>query len=309
MNKPRIFLGSSGKQADLLQALTDGLGDVAHVEPWTVVFNPGVSTLERLVELTREVDFAAFVFAQDDWTAVNIEKSPTDNTGQASPRDNVVFEAGLFGGVLGMRRTFILHAKDSKLPTDLLGLTCVRYDGSCDTDEVDGICKKIRNAIENEGRATRLEGLWWQFSLTPRTKKEPSAVSLVKVSRDRNGSLEVSGRAWQEDGTLSAQFRMEAIKEKTDPPGIFYYYNGERPLHPDAPQVWGTGEFKLESADRASGYWITRTDSDPSLIARTSGVYLRALPEDLDIMDGHDDQKRLEMITERLRRWKSMRNF
>jgi len=33
MNKPRIFLGSTGKQAKLLQALTSGLEDVAHVEP------------------------------------------------------------------------------------------------------------------------------------------------------------------------------------------------------------------------------------------------------------------------------------
>ena len=47
---------------------------------------------------------------------------------QASPRDNVVFEAGLFGGALGIRRTFILHANGSKLPSDLLGLTSVRYD-------------------------------------------------------------------------------------------------------------------------------------------------------------------------------------
>ena len=68
MDKPRIFLGSSGKQEKLLQALTRGLSDIARVEPWTTSFNPGTSTLERLLELTQEVDFAAFVFAQDDWT-------------------------------------------------------------------------------------------------------------------------------------------------------------------------------------------------------------------------------------------------
>ena len=66
--KPRIFLGSSVQQEKLLQALTRGLQDIADVEPWTTVFNPGVSTLDRLVELSREVDFAAFVFAHDDWT-------------------------------------------------------------------------------------------------------------------------------------------------------------------------------------------------------------------------------------------------
>ena len=69
MDKPRIFLGSSGKQEKLLQALTRGLEDVAHVEPWTTSFNPGTTTLERLVELAHEVDFAAFVFARDDWTS------------------------------------------------------------------------------------------------------------------------------------------------------------------------------------------------------------------------------------------------
>ena len=37
--------------------------------------------------------------------------------------DTHTFEAGLFGSALGLRRTFILHARDSKLPTDLLGLT------------------------------------------------------------------------------------------------------------------------------------------------------------------------------------------
>src|SRR5262245_5890633 len=120
MEKPRIFLGSSGKQAKLLNSLTRGLEDVATVEPWMTSFNPGVTTLERLLELTREVDFAAFVFAQDDWTTKTPDAEPAPTPGQASPRDNVVFEAGLFGGVLGMRRTFILHATGSKLPTDLL---------------------------------------------------------------------------------------------------------------------------------------------------------------------------------------------
>jgi predicted nucleotide-binding protein len=123
MNKPRIFLGSSGKQANLLQAITRGLEDVADAEPRMTTFNPGRSTLDRLVELSQEVDFAAFVFAQDDWTTTDVSQS-----GLASPRDNVVFEAGLFDGALGIRRTFILHANGSKLPSDLLGLTAVRYD-------------------------------------------------------------------------------------------------------------------------------------------------------------------------------------
>ena len=181
MNKPRIFLGSSGKQAKLLQAIARGLEDVADVEPWTTTFNPGRSTLDRLVELSQEVDFAAFVFAQDDWTTTDASQS-----GEASPRDNVVFEAGLFGGALGIRRTFILHANDSKLPSDLLGLTSVRYDPATSPAEVRAINQKLRKAIETEGRRGPVEGLWWQLSLTMRSEGEPSAVSLLRISRDRD---------------------------------------------------------------------------------------------------------------------------
>jgi hypothetical protein len=308
MEKPRIFLGSSGKQAKLLAALTRGLEDVTRVEPWTTSFNPGTTTLQRLLELTREVDFAAFVFAQDDWTTNAPAEAPAATPGQASPRDNVVFEAGLFGGVLGMRRTFILHATGAKLPTDLLGLTCVRYDGSTAGGVVKAVCQKLRSAIENEGRATRVEGAWWQFSLTQRSEKEPSAVSLLKIARDRSGALEVVGRSWQEDGTLSARYWSEAVKEREDGAGAFFYWSGERPLHSDAPRLEGTGEIRLESADRASGYWTTRADRDPSVYARTAGVFLRAEPEDAGILDGRDDQKRRELIAERLKHWQSIRS-
>src|SRR5437867_7334719 len=85
MDKPRIFLGSSGKQEKLLQALTRGLEDVAHVEPWTTSFNPGTTTLERLLEIAHQVDFAAFAFARDDWTANSMSPSRSKGSGQDSP--------------------------------------------------------------------------------------------------------------------------------------------------------------------------------------------------------------------------------
>jgi hypothetical protein len=305
MDKPRIFLGSSGKQAKLLEALTRGLEDIAHVEPWTAVFNPGTTTLGRLLELTREVDFAAFVFARDDWTGVGGTGSSAIESAQASPRDNVVFEAGLFGGVLGMHRTFILHAKGAKLPSDLLGLTCVRYDATTTAAEK-AINQTLRNAIESEVRVPRMDGLWWQYSLTERSTREPSAVSLLRIRRDRRGALELTGRSWQENGTLSARYWSEAAKEGSDGASIFYYWKGERPMDPNAPQLEGTGEIKLESADRGAGYWTTRANSEPSLSARTSGVYWRADPQDLSILDSRDQQQRAALIGERLQQWKSI---
>src|SRR5919106_443207 len=217
MNKPRIFLGSSGKQAKLLQSITRGLEEVADVEPWTTTFNPGRSTLDRLVELSQEVDFAAFVFAQDDWTTTDRSQS-----GQAS-----------------------------------------------------------------------------------RSENEPSAVSLLRISRDRDGGLNVSGRAWQEDGTLSARYWSEAAKERRDPAGILYFWKGERPRHADAPQLEGVGEIRVETADRATGYWTTRSDRDPGLNARTAGIYLRADPSDLQVLEGGSEEERARLIAQRLLEWKS----
>ena len=308
MDKPRIFLGSSATQTKLLQSLTRGLEDIAHVEPWTASFNPGTSTLERLLELTRQVDFAAFVFARDDWT-IKSAAAPDQAAaaGQGAPRDNVVFEAGLFGGVLGMRRTFILHANGAKLPTDLLGLTCIRYGEELSAAEIRSINQKLRKAIETEGQIAGIEGMWWQFSLTERSAEEPSAVSLLRITRDRNGMLELSGHSWQADGTLSARYRSEAVKEKNDPQGLFYYWKGERPRNANAPELEGTGEIRVESADRAAGSW-TLFGKGPNVVIKTSGVYLRAEPQDVTILDGRDDKKRAELLAERLRSWESIRN-
>ena len=262
--------------------------------------------MQRLLDLAREVDFAAFVFARDDWTTDSAPDSDSPEPGQGSPRDNVVFEAGLFGSALGLHRTFILHADGAKLPSDLLGLTSVRYDQATSAAEVRAINDKLRNAIESEGRVARVEGAWWQFSLTERSSAEPSALGLLRVSRDRGGALEVTGRAWQADGTQSARYWSEATKELSDPPGVFYYHRGERPRDPNAPQYDGTGEIRTETPDRANGYWTTRSEASPELSARTSGVYVRADPEDFSILDGEDAGKRANLIAERLKRWKSV---
>lgn len=260
---------------------------------------------------SAEVDFAAFIFARDDWTSRSVPTPDSPAAGVASPRDNVVYEAGLFGGLVGMRRTFILHAKGAKLPTDLLGLTAVRSgdeDGGLATEtDIADILAKLRAAILAEGRTSRIEGLWWQFSLTARSELEPSAVSLLRIARGRDRALAVTGRGWMADGSLSSRYWSLATKELDAGSGIFYSHNGERPRHADTPQFEGTGEIKLESADRAAGYWIRRSES-PYVNTRTSGVYLRAEDEDLRTLDEGDDAARAALIAAQIDRWWSLAN-
>src|SRR4029077_18659798 len=180
------------------------------------------------------------------------------------------------------------------------GLTSVRYDPATSAAEVRAINQKLRKAIETEGRRGPVEGRWWQLSLTMRSESEPSAVSLLRIARDRDGSLNVNGRSWQEDGTLSARYWSEAASERRDPAGIFYFWKGERPRHPNAPQLEGTGEIRVETADRAAGYWTTRSDRDPALDARTARVHLRAAPSDLQTLDSGSEKERAELIAKRL---------
>jgi hypothetical protein len=137
---------------------------------------------------------------------------------------------------------------------------------------------------------------------------EPSAIGRLRIARDRDGGLTVTGRAWQEDGTLSARYWSGAAKERRDPAGVFYFWKGERPRHPNAPQLEGTGEIRVETADRATGYWTTRSDRDVGLNARTAGVYLRAGPSDLEVLDGGSEEERAQLIAQRLREWKSAAN-
>ena len=53
-----------------------------------------------------------------------------------SPRDNVVFELGLFMGRLGRRRTILMKPKNTviKLPSDLVGVTTIDYPAKLSDD-------------------------------------------------------------------------------------------------------------------------------------------------------------------------------
>lgn len=306
MGKPRIFLRSSGKQTKLRQAVTRGLEDVAHVEPWTTSFNAGTTTLERLLELTRQVDFAAFVFAQDDWTTNEFAGSDrVDAWPGISAR-----QRRLRGGPFRRRHRNapnVHPARQRRQATNRPSWPHVRTLRRVDRRRRDEsrLSEASRRDQERGPRHPYRRHVVAFLADAAHREGAFGRGSSEDLERDRNGALELNGRSWQEDGTLSARYWSEAVKEKEDSSGIFYYWKGERPLQPDAPQQEGTGEIRIESADRASGSFITRAEK---VSTRTAGVFLRAEPTDMSVLDGHDDRARVELIAERLMRWRSIKS-
>ncbi len=122
---PIVFVGSSGKALAQATYITRALErrDVT-CRLWTQgVFQLSRTTIEDLIRESGQCDFAVLFLTPDDMTSSKGKK-------KASPRDNVVFELGLFMGAIGRDRTYIVVPKGRvlKLPTDLLGVTHASYD-------------------------------------------------------------------------------------------------------------------------------------------------------------------------------------
>lgn len=121
---PVIFIGSSSEALREATWVSNSLNRRPIVSQlWTQgIFHLSKTTIEDLMRTATESDFAALLLTPDDMTASRGKK-------KVSPRDNAVFELGLFMGALGRDRAFIVTPKgvDLKLPTDLLGMTHLQY--------------------------------------------------------------------------------------------------------------------------------------------------------------------------------------
>lgn len=121
----KVFLASSRESRDDMHKVAQILESLDHVPvPWDspTAFLPGTYTLNGLIEISRDVDAAVFVFAEDDkiWYR-------TSELHQA--RDNVLLEYGLFAGILGPERTLICRKGQPKTPSDLEGIIHIDISG------------------------------------------------------------------------------------------------------------------------------------------------------------------------------------
>ncbi|WP_163863179.1 nucleotide-binding protein [Myxococcus eversor] len=123
--KPRVFVGSSSESLGVAHAIQANMERAAEVTVWTQgFFELSKSSLESLTDGTRAFDAAVFVFTPDDLVTMR-------RTEMRVPRDNVVFELGLFMGALGRNRVYFVVPQGETnlhLPTDILGVTPATFD-------------------------------------------------------------------------------------------------------------------------------------------------------------------------------------
>ena len=270
MSQPLVFIASSTEGLPEAQALQAGLqlalGASAEIRLWTTEFGLSSTYVEALEAVAAEADFAIGVISGDDRVVSRARQ-------QRAPRDNVIFELGLFIGALGRPRCFMVHRKgqDLKLPSDLLAVVSADYqprDNQTLMQALQPRCAQIAKRVVELGAlrrispaalvrralslhmATLLAGDWWQRIRGP----GQSAISFLRLDYDAaTESLQLRGQTYDLSGQTAAHWRGQVIELHADARRLVYRWSG---THPDTPQTQfhGIGELAFEApADSASG--------------------------------------------------------
>ena len=130
----------------MANALAAYLSPGAEVRVWADVFDLGDTNIETLFRELDSADYAVLVTTCDDKVRSRGREKP-------AARDNVLFEAGLFMGRIGRKRTFLVCDSDLRLPTDLAGVTIASFSSkeSLRADSLQRAAKKILQAIGKTG--------------------------------------------------------------------------------------------------------------------------------------------------------------
>lgn len=146
--KPRIFIASSSEHLDIAESVQQQLQRDADSTIWNQdIFRLSRNTIDELIRALDDFDFGIFVFTPDDEIAIREQRLE-------APRDNVVFELGLFMGRLGKERTFVIRPTDAdalRWLSDLAGFTPAMYETRRYREEpraaLGPACTEIKNEL------------------------------------------------------------------------------------------------------------------------------------------------------------------
>ena len=246
-DKLRIFVASSSEQLDTVREAVAFLNrlDGIHAQPWEEeVFEFSMAYVESLEAELDRADFAIVFMIGDD--ASNVRGEDVN-----LPRDNVIFELGLFMGRLGRERCFFLVDGDSntKIASDLSGVKPVEFyrDPSPDdalrpglSVQLERIGKRVTQlqarpkptpALREEQEklwrfSTRLSGHWWERMREG--EDDNSALSYVTISVDEvTNTPRLEGESWLLSGKSLARWWSVTTGVSLKENKVFYRWEGE----------------------------------------------------------------------------------
>ena len=136
--KKRIFIGSSTPEIDLARQAREVLKEDFDVTIWNEkLWDPGVFRINDnffsdLMKASLKFDFGILIGTADD-------KLIYKDKEVMQPRDNVLFELGLFIGRLGVSKCTFVVEKQLKVLSDLEGITLARFSKSDPASFIDAI--------------------------------------------------------------------------------------------------------------------------------------------------------------------------
>jgi hypothetical protein len=336
MERPKVFIASSSETLNIADSIMGILlghfRSTIEIKPWKREFELGKTYIESLEKIANDSDFVILVLGPDDVTISRATK-------RLSPRDNVIFELGLFMGCLGRERCFLVQEENNnlKIPSDLLGIHVAKFN--CPPDDkitadnnlsaaLDHPCflikEKInklgvRQKLDHEFIKTQLEirdfcnlvqGYWWQYCIEDDGK---CTLSFFQIKLDPCfNSVCLGGKTYNEEGVHKATWNSVMARLNLSEDIILYHWQGWHPQQGQANIAFhGFGDFKFYTPtslgakmNRGEGKYWTVNEVYPSQTVIKSVEIRRTLDETtVDKMSNGTHNQIASIIKKNLHSW------
>ncbi len=329
---PRIFIASSSEQiatARRIEAALQAPGQWT-VDVWPERFDFSASYIESLEKELDTADFAIVVLTGDD--AATVRTSDV-----VLPRDNVIFELGLFIGRLGRSRCFFFvdAASATQIASDLSGVKPVAFypDGSAAPPGARGLeaqaalvkAQMLKQVDAGQGLryrpdaaardrqialwrfSCRVAGPWWERMR--RGEDDMSALSYVTMSVDTvTNAPRFEGRVFDLAGERLAGWKSvtSGVALEGTKPRIDYRWEGTH-LSSEGQTYGGHGVIRFDDAarlDAGEGYFFDTNYAQVNQGAPTRIKHFRVYrcsAEDDQVMQQPNPRAALALIKARIK--------
>lgn len=322
MNPLLVFVASSSEQLDTAVELAAGLSDGSTLlaYPWTEkTFTFSDTYIESLENELDRADFGVVVMTASDSGVVRRKKVNL-------PRDNVVFELGLFMGRLGRKRCFFLVDEDSDttIASDLTGVKPAGFSRRADPGNrasFASVARALREQMLGQPRRHKLNSRsreaqeeLWRFSdlmtghYWERMKWDSTdiAISFLTVTIDAaTGAPRMEGQAYKPDAEFYGDWHsVSSCVVPGGQPRVLYYWEGSQADAPDQ-TYGGGGHIRFDTPDLRSAV-AHHYDTNLALVGqgatttvRRHGVY-RAEDGDAEVMKQPSSREAKALLQRRM---------